>query len=307
MKRTKCNIKNKKNKRTIFIILTKLILFIAVVSIAFIISINQRVKISSNVTFNQENDQKETSEKASEKVSEKGVDQFEGISVINDNRGVPVLCYHSINSDPLKKNSITMSKEKFREQLKIIKDSGYITLTMAELNDYLFKDKSMPEKSVVISFDDGYRDNYNNAFPILKEFNMNATIFVISSYLNRDSYLTAEEIKEMSDYGIDIESHTVSHVKLSTLSYKDQLKELKNSKDTIENITGKPVISIAYPEGKFNKDTKKATLEAGYSMGFTIERGYADRNDNPAQLNRICVDYTYKPNNIINVLKNLKK
>ena len=307
MKRAKRNIKSKKNKRTIFIILTKLILCIAVVSIAFIISINQKVKPSSNVTFNQENDQKETSEKTSEKVSEKEVDPFEGINVINDNRGVPVLCYHSINSDSSKKNSIIMPKEKFREQLKTIKDSGYTTLTMNQLNDYLFNNKPIPEKSVVITFDDGYRDNYTNVFPILKEFNMKATIFVISSYLNRDLYLTSEEIKEMSDYGIDIESHTVSHVKLSTLSYEDQLKELKNSKETIENITDKPVISIAYPEGKFNKDTKKATLEAGYSMGFTIERGYADRNDNPAQLNRVCVDYTYKPNNIINVLKNLKK
>jgi len=303
MKRAKRNIKSKKNKRTIFIILTKLILCTAVISTAFIISINPKAKPSSNVTFNQENAPKETSEK----VAEKEADPFEGSNVINDNRGVPVLCYHSISSDSLKKNSISMPKEKFREQLKTIKDSGYITLTMAQLNDYLFKNKPIPEKSVVITFDDGYSDNYTNAFPILKEFNMKATIFVISSYLTRDSYLTSEEIKEMSDYGIDIESHTVSHVKLSTLSYKDQLKELKNSKETIENITDKPVISIAYPEGKFNKDTKKATLEAGYSMGFTIDRGYADRNDNPAQLNRICVDYTYKPNNIINVLKNLKK
>ena len=295
MKKAKRNIKRKKNKRTNFIILTKLILFIAVVSTVFAIIINQKEA------------SKKTDTTVSETQTEKKTDSFDGIPVINDNRGVPVICYHSINPDSSKKNSIIMPKEKFREQLKTIKDSGYTTLTMAQLNDYLFNNKPIPEKSVVITFDDGYRDNYTNAFPILKEFNMNATIFVISSYLNRDLYLTSEEIKEMSDYGLDIESHTVSHVKLSTLPYEAQLKELKNSKETIENITDKPVISIAYPEGKYNKDTKKATLEAGYSMGFTIERGYADRNDNPAQLNRICVDYTYKPNNIINVLKNLKK
>lgn len=297
MKRIKNNIKRKKRKRNIYILLTKLILCIAVVSTAFVIIINQKETSKKTDTI--------VSETETEK--ETKIDPFDGISEINDNRGVPVICYHSINKDPSRKSPIIVSEEKLRQHLQTIKDAGYTTLTMAELNDYLFKNKPIPEKSVVITFDDGYRDNYNNAFPILKEFNMSATIFVISSYLNRDLYLTSEEIKEMSDYGIDIESHTVSHVKLSTLSYKDQLKELKDSKEVIENITGKSVISVAYPEGKFNINTEKATLEAGYSMGFTIKRGYADRNDKQAELNRICLDYTYKPNNIINVLKNLPK
>jgi len=295
IKRTKKNIKRKKRKRNTYILLTKLILCIAVVSTVFVIVINHKEA------------SKKTDAIVSETETETKRDPFDGIPVINDNRGVPVICYHSINKDPLVKSPIIVSEEKLRQHLQTIRDGGYTTLTMAELNDYLFKDKPIPEKSVVITFDDGYRDNYNNAFPILKEFNMNATIFVISSYLNRDLYLTSEEIKEMSDYGIDIESHTVNHFKLSTLSYNDQLKELKDSKEAIGNITEKPVISVAYPEGEFNENTEKATLEAGYSMGFTIKRGYADRNDKQAELNRICLDYTYEPNNIIDVLKNLPK
>jgi peptidoglycan/xylan/chitin deacetylase (PgdA/CDA1 family) len=303
MKRTKNTMKRKKIRRNNFIVLTKLILCIAVISIAFVITINKKedsTKTNAIISEAETEAEKETE-------AETKKDPFEGIPVINDNRGVPVICYHSINKDPSGKSSIIVSKEKFRQHLQTIKDEGYITLTIAELNDYLFKDKPIPEKSVVLTFDDGYRDNYTNAFPILKEFNMNATIFVISSYLDRDWYLTTQQIKELSDYGIDIESHTVSHVKLSTLSYESQLKELKNSKATLENITEKPVVSVAYPEGKFDENTKKATLEAGYSMGFTIKRGYADRNDSQVELNRICVDYTYKPNNIINVLKNLPK
>jgi len=295
MKGTKNNIKKKKGKRNIYILLTKLILCIAVVSTAFVIIINQ----------------KETSKKtdtiASETEKETKTDEFDGIPVINDNRGVQVLCYHSVSDNQSKKGPIVIPNDKLREQLQTIKDNGYTTLTMSELNDYLFQDKPIPEKSVIITFDDGYRDNYTNALPILKEFNMKATFFIISSYINRDLYLTSDEIKEMSDYGFDIESHTVSHRALSTLSYDDQLKELKNSKETIENLTHKPVISIAYPEGKYNNDTKKAVVDAGYSMGFTIERGIANRNDNLAQLQRDCIDYTYKPNNILNVLKNTKK
>lgn len=288
--------KKKNNRRKLFGVLIKLILCMIVISNAFAGYNNKKnVQAVSNLQASQENNKTETPEKS------------EKTAMVNDNRGVPVICYHSVSKDESKKGPIIIPKDKLREQLKTIKDNGYTTLTMAELNDYLLKNQPIPEKSVIITFDDGYRDNYTNAFPILKEFNMKATIFVISSYLNRDLYLTSDEINEMSEYGFDIESHTVSHKKLSTLSYKEQLKELKNSKETIENLTHKQVISIAYPEGKYNNDTKKAVADAGYSMGFTIERGYADRNDNLAVLNRICIDYTYKPNNILNVLKNLKK
>lgn len=239
--------------------------------------------------------------------SETGVTPFEGIPVINDNRGVPIICYHRVCEDNPTKSSTIVTKEKFTEHIKTLKDNGYITLTMAQLNDYLFNNKPIPEKSVIITFDDGYADNYTNAFPILKEYNMTATIFVISQKLNTEGFMNSSQVKELSDSGIDIQSHTADHADLITLSYEDQLKEFTASKETLEKTTGKPIISIAYPLGHFNEDSKKAALEAGYSMGFTIDRGYADREDSPFQLNRICVDYTYKPSDILKVLKKLPK
>ena len=234
-------------------------------------------------------------------------DPFEGLTLINDNRGVPVLCYHSIGDDPTGKNPIIISKEKLRQDLQTIKNLGYTTLTLSQLNDYIFNDKAIPEKSVVITFDDGYKDNYTNAFPILKELNMNATIFVVSSLINGETSMTSQQIKEMSDYGIDIESHTVSHKRLSEMSYNEQLEELSKSKKEIEEITGKSVIAAAYPEGMYNDDTKSAVENAGYKMGFTIEHGYADRDDNFSMLNRICIDYTFNWNNINYIINNIKK
>ena len=147
-------------------------------------------------------------------------------------------------------------------------------------------------KSILITFDDGYKDNYTNAFPILKELNMNATIFVVSSLINGETSMTSQQIKEMSDYGIDIESHTVSHKRLSEMSYNEQLEELSKSKKEIEEITGKSVIAVE---------------NAGYKMGFTIEHGYADRDDNFSMLNRICIDYTFNWNNINYIINNIKK
>ncbi|AGF57982.1 peptidoglycan/xylan/chitin deacetylase (PgdA/CDA1 family) [Clostridium saccharoperbutylacetonicum] len=307
IKRVRYNKRKRRRKRskTNIGILVKLILCVAVIFTSIMISIDKQEKATLNMGLSEVNEQDENNN--GDTTAEAGEKREDEIVWVNDNRGVPVICYHSITEDKTKKGPIVIPVENFKEQLKTIKDAGYITLTMAELNGYLYENKPIPEKSVIITFDDGYRDNYTLAFPILKELNMKATIFVISSFMNRSDCLSPEELKEMSDYGIDIESHTVSHKRLSDMNYKTQLKELKDSKVAIEKVTGKPVTAIAYPEGKYNDNTKKAVVEAGYAMGFTIERGYADRNDLSTRLNRICVDYTYKPNNILNVLKNLKK
>ena len=234
-------------------------------------------------------------------------DKFENVDITNDNKGVPVLCYHSVGYDESGTSPLIISPEKFREHMKGLKENGYTTLTMADLLKYLINNKPIPVKSVVITFDDGYKDNYINAFPILKEFGMTATIFVVSDLINGETSMTDSEIKEMSDYGIDIESHTVSHNRLSEMSYSDQLYELSQSKLEIEKITGKHVIAAAYPEGKYTDDTKTAVREAGYEMGFTIEHGYADRNDDLCMLNRVCIDYTFSWSNVNYILNNIEK
>lgn len=272
-----------------------------VITIIFIINNQYKFKVSSSAT---ETEAITTQEHPEE---EEVVDPFEGIPVNNIDRNIPIICYHHVCADNPSKSSIIVTNEKFTEHLKTLKDNGYTTLTLSQLNDYLFNNKPIPEKSVMITFDDGYNDNYSNAFPILKEFNMTATIFVISALIDTDPYMTSPQVKELSDYGIDIQSHTANHADLITLSYEDQLKEFTDSKATLEKLIEKPITSIAYPLGHFNEDSKKAVLEAGYSMGFTIDRGYADRSDSPAQLNRICVDYTYKPSDILKILTKLPK
>lgn len=236
--------------------------------------------------------------------------RFEGLTLINDNRGVPVLYYHSV--DPSEANEVTISPERLKSELQFIKDQGYTTLTMSELNDYLLDNKEIPEKSIVITFDDGYMDNYTNAFPILKELDMKATIFVIATGINDGYYLSSEQLKEMSDYGIDIMSHTFSHPYLTkpggpSMTYEEQLEEFKSSKRILEDITGKDVTAIAYPFGYFNEDSKRAVKEAGYSLAFTTDIGYSDREDDPLVLDRIYISSHYSIDTINNLLTNTKK
>lgn len=231
--------------------------------------------------------------------------QTETTNFINDNRGVPVLYYHSVKESA--DNEVTIKPEMLREQLKYIEDEGYTTLTIKQLRDYILNNSPIPNKSILITFDDGYMDNYSNAFPILKEFNMTATIFSIASELDGSYYLSKEAIKEMCDYGIDFESHTVTHPHLNKLQYDKQLEELIQSKKTLEGITGKEITSIAYPFGDFDDNSIKAAKEAGYSLGFTTKLGLSDRNDNPLTLDRIYISSEYKMDTFKELLNKTKK
>jgi peptidoglycan/xylan/chitin deacetylase (PgdA/CDA1 family) len=230
---------------------------------------------------------------------------FDKANLVNDNRGVPVLYYHSVREPA--DNEVTITPKMLRTQLEYIKNQGYIALTVSELKNYLLNDSPIPEKSIVITFDDGYMDNYYNAFPILKDLNMVATIFCITSSLNGSYYLSKEAINEMSNYGIDIESHTVSHHKLNQMTYDEQLTELKESKNTLESITGKEVDSLAYPFVDFNDDSIKAARTAGYTLAFTTKRGLSDRDDNPLKLDRIYISSKYDMNTFKEVLTKTEK
>ena len=230
---------------------------------------------------------------------------FNKNELVNDNRGVPVLYYHSVKESA--DNEVTITPEILKKQLQYIKDQGYTTITITELKDYLLNNSPIPPKSIIITFDDGYMDNYNNAFPILKNLNMVATIFCITSNLDGSYYLSKAAIKEMSNYGIDIESHTITHPKLDTLSYEHQLRELEGSKKILEDITGKKVTAIAYPFGNFNDNTIKAAKNAGYILGFTTNRGFSDRNDNKLKLDRIYISSKYSMDTCKEILKETGK
>ncbi|MBC1435634.1 polysaccharide deacetylase family protein [Listeria rocourtiae] len=198
---------------------------------------------------------------------------------------IPVLMYHSINSN-VKNNLITPPNE-FEEQMKWLVDNGYHTLTLASLTDMLKTGQGVPDKPVVITFDDGYQDNYTNAYPILKKYGLKANIFVITDKIAKNNHFDEVALKEMSDYGIEMDSHTVHHFELNTLSYDEQLRELKDSKATLERLTDKKVNSICYPVGRYNEDTVRAAEASGYAMGFTTESGKANKNKGMYTLPRV--------------------
>ncbi|WP_242953964.1 polysaccharide deacetylase family protein [Clostridium felsineum] len=223
---------------------------------------------------------------------------------LQSNNQIPVLMYHEID-DSKGINLMKVNKEAFKQQMKYLKDNKYNTLTIDEFYDCIVNNKKVPSKSVLITFDDGYEDDYKNVYPILKKYNFHATMFIITGYLDKGTvYLKSNEVKEMSDNGIDIEGHTVSHPYLDKLTYNNQLKQLEESKIKLENVCKKTVRFIAYPYGAYNKDTINAEKKLGYIMGFTTNGKWANLSKGVYALNRIYIFPQYDLNNFKERLDN---
>jgi peptidoglycan/xylan/chitin deacetylase (PgdA/CDA1 family) len=203
---------------------------------------------------------------------------------------VMVLNYHKVDNMNI---SLSVLPKDFDAQMAYLKENGYTTIAPGELYDSLANGTELPEKPVLITFDDGYEDNYQNAYPILKKYGFKATIFVITGFLDKQkNYLTWQQAQEMEQDGISIESHTVNHKSMTELT-DDQLRdELVNSKKEIEKRLDKKVDFVAYPTGTYNLHIANLVKEAGYKAAFTIKYGNVDKASNVYALERVPVFHT---------------
>lgn len=175
------------------------------------------------------------------------------------------LCFHEV-LDSLK-DPLAITPAHFRALIREIKSKGY---TFVDAND-LVKIKNgeikQPQRAIMLGFDDGYKDNYLNAYPILREEGAKATFFLISGEISHKNRMTYADIEEMIRGGMAIGSHTVSHRKLSALSDEEVFKELNDSKFALEHDFGVSVNSVAYPGGYENQSVLKMAHKM-YDVGF---------------------------------------
>ncbi|SDF20351.1 hypothetical protein SPACI_013590 [Sporomusa acidovorans DSM 3132] len=203
-------------------------------------------------------------------------------------QGVPVLNYHQINNQS--HNSLTLSDSEFEAQIKYLYKHGYTPIGPDELADYLQNGTELPSKPILITFDDGYEDNYQVAYPILKKYHFKATIFLITDFIgNNNRYLTWDQIKEMSDNGISFESHTLSHIALPKASDEEIRAQLLRSKEGLEWRLGKKVEYLAYPGGEYDQRVIGLVKETGYRAAFTVNFGRDRVNCTLFTLNRIPI------------------
>ena len=204
--------------------------------------------------------------------------------------GVPVLNYHQIEDKD--GNPLTLYCDQFDQQMAYLAEEGYHTITLDEMMDAAENGTPLPEKPVVITLDDGYVDNYEYAYPILKKYGFKATIFLINDFTGvYPNYLTWEQIHEMQDSGlIDFESHTMTHANLSELTSRDELHhEIADSREALSKKLGKEIDYIAYPGGRVTDAVEEVTRDAGYRGGFTVHYGLSTPTEGVYQMDRIPI------------------
>jgi peptidoglycan/xylan/chitin deacetylase (PgdA/CDA1 family) len=191
---------------------------------------------------------------------------------------IPILMYHYVRvvTDPKDTVGINLSvrPELFAQQMQYLADNGYTTLTMGEVHAILAGQLPLPERPIALTFDDGYRDFYTAAWPVLKRHGFKATNYVVSGYIGWDAYLTWDMIKELDASGlVEIGAHTVVHGDLRSFSPERRWREIAESRAVLEQGIGKPVTAFCYPAGKYNADVVAQVRRAGYLTATTVEYG----------------------------------
>jgi peptidoglycan/xylan/chitin deacetylase (PgdA/CDA1 family) len=198
-----------------------------------------------------------------------------------------VLAYHRILPSDLARprGVLAVTTDNFERQMKHFLHRGWQCLTLSQLQaDYLVKGE-YPRNTFVVTFDDGYRDNYIHAFPILKRLAIKATVFVTTAYIGKkadlyfsleprkyvaeaiDQCLSPEEIKEMSEYGIEFGSHSHTHPHLTAISQDQVRQEVRYSKSLLEQLLAREVVSFCFPFGDLNSEVVDIVRQSGYLIG----------------------------------------
>lgn len=232
------------------------------------------------------------------------------LTYLYKNPKIPVLCYHNISTQNEKANypeesDWTITTDNFKEHLDYLKNNNYKTLTMDEFYNWKIGNLNLPYKSVLITFDDGFLSNYEYAFKLLKEYNMNATVFVVGSFIdnsttnewngNIKTYMTKDILENLkNEYpNIEIYSHSYNlHYQGAINQNKDVLmQDIENFDNFYPNTD-----ILCYPFGQYNDNIEDCLKESNYKMAFRYgpnKKDYkkASRNDNIYEIPRLNVSH----------------
>jgi peptidoglycan/xylan/chitin deacetylase (PgdA/CDA1 family) len=208
---------------------------------------------------------------------------------------VPILMYHYLSTPPADANvyrqDLSVSPELFAAHLDRMLAEGYQTITLYDLHAHLAAGTPLPERPVILTFDDGYRDNYENAFPLLKERGMTATFFIVSDFIDeqRPEYLTWDMVREMHASGMSIESHGRNHVSLKGKDQDYLIWQALGSLETIQHELGVRPRFVSYPAGEYDQLTLDIFRSADYLGGVVTKQGATHSLDQPFEWMRVRV------------------
>ncbi len=219
-----------------------------------------------------------------------------------------VLMYHNIGIPPedAEMRGLYVTPRMFGFQMWYLKVAGFRVVSLKEIVRFI-KGESADKKLVAITFDDGYQDFYDNAYPVLRMYNYPSTVFIVSDMAGKENIWDSERLKvrkrlldwdrilEMKDNGVVFGSHSKTHPSLVRSSAEELEDETRGSKTVIEERSNCPVEFFCYPYGDYDDRVLDAVGQAGYLAAVTTKRGYVYRDDNPLEIRRISIKLTTHP------------
>ncbi|MBU1627767.1 polysaccharide deacetylase family protein [bacterium] len=218
---------------------------------------------------------------------------------------LPILMYHHvapINYES-KNPDLYVSPEQFDLQLKYISEKGYTTIHFQDLLDHWEKNVPLPRKAVIITFDDGFENNYLHAFPLMKKYDAKGTIFLVTDFIGNfytwskntsnppEKLLSWDQINEMHKYGIKFGSHACTHKDLTKISEAEAYDQLKFSKEILEEKLKTKINVLTYPYGSYNTDIIEIAKKAGYECACSTIRGNRHTSKEKYTLKRVMIHH----------------
>jgi peptidoglycan/xylan/chitin deacetylase (PgdA/CDA1 family) len=207
---------------------------------------------------------------------------------------VPILVYHHVSQSLSEGSSalrrLTVTADVFAQQMQYLQDNGYHVITFSDLADYFENGKELPSLPIIISFDDGWANQFENALPYLEKFHFSATFFVVTNYIGHPGFFSWPQLQTLLTDGMKIGSHSRSHPRLNKIRDSAKLwDQIYNSKTILESQLEAPVEEFAYPYGFFNAKTAATVKQAGYRAGRGCCSGIAHTSSDVFALKAVMV------------------
>ncbi len=223
---------------------------------------------------------------------------------------VPILMYHYVSELPPDADEIrienTVVPQLFEEHIAYLAESGYSGVSLYEVHDALMNGARLPDKPVVLTFDDGYRDHYENVFPILQRYGFRGTFFIITSRAdnNDPNYLSWAQIEEMAAAGMSMESHTKNHFDMRNRDYDFLVYETLGSMESLAAHTGQEPRFLSYPAGRYDESTLDFLAQTGLWRAVTTQFGNTYTSDNYFEMPRLRISHDTGVAGLIYLLEN---
>ena len=206
---------------------------------------------------------------------------------------VPVLMYHFIRvptrNDGITGYNLSIPPADLADQLTLLRRDGFHGITLGQLMDAMTGGAALPEKPVVLTFDDGFADFAGRAAPLLLSAGFRATVFVVSGFMGRPGYMSADQVRDMAAKGMTIGAHTIHHSDLAALPEAAAEAEITTSREDLQSLTGQPISDFAYPSGRFTPAVERLVARAGFRDAVTTVQSTVQKPGLRLLLNRTRV------------------